>query len=266
MDIKKLAQEVGAVVAKTVQPLIDRIKALELRQPERGEKGDAGEAVQGPKGDKGEKGDQGELGPAGADGADGAAGVDGKDGADGKDGKDGVNGPDGAAGRDGLDGKDGMAGVDGKDGAQGEKGLDADVEAITAAVVAKYTDRFAAKWAEFELAKERLVHELAEKAIAKMPQAKDGIDGLGLDDARLDGRMLQLMRDGKVVKEFRLDFPVYKGVFGPSEQYEPDDMVTYGGNIWMAADVEALKSGAEPGTSPAWKLVVKKGRDGRNKT
>lgn len=287
MDLKKFVDLVADVVAKSISPFAKRLATVEARQPERGEQGEAGtKGVDGEKGVAGERGEPGLAGKDGRDGvdgkdgapgrdgdagergADGAAGKDGAPGRDGVDGKAGLDGAAGADGEDGLpgdrgaDGKDGAAGVDGKDGAAGRDGVDgkdgADGAALTVADVVDWLEANFAKWA---LAAERRVYDTAEKAVAAMPRAKDGVDGVRVEDFELVGRMLTLKHGDKVLKQVRLAFPVYHGVYEPDTTYDADDMVTFGGSVWVAGAETMSKPGTEG--SP-WKLAVKKGRDGRD--
>jgi len=121
-----IAPVIIGYVKTELTPILQRLTALEAREPLRGEKGEKGdpgesgkvgpagsEGAPGPRGERGEKGDPGERGERGLEGPQGIPGRDGRDGAQGLPGKDGLNGKDG---RDGIDGKDGAPGLDGKDG------------------------------------------------------------------------------------------------------------------------------------------------------
>lgn len=107
LDVTKFVGEVHDYISRALNPLADRIKALEARAP-----------VPGERGADGAPGKDGERGLPGADGRDGAPGKDGLDGKDGErglpgaDGKDGERGPPGENGKDGIDGKDGRDGKD----------------------------------------------------------------------------------------------------------------------------------------------------------
>jgi integrin beta 3 len=245
----------------------------------------------GTRGDDGTPGKDGAPGRDGVDGKDGlaaAAGVDGKDGipgergADGKDGAPGLDGKDGAAGRDGIDGKDGAAGergadgkdgvdgkegqpgrdaVDGKDGKEGAPGVDGK-SVVLEDVLSALDDKDEARFAKWALGVERRVYDAAEKAIAAMPVPKDGVDGLRVEDLQLVGRTLQLKSGDQVLKSIVLPMPVYRGVFDDGETYDVHDMVTFGGSVWVAVSGEGIRG--KPGTVDAWKLAVKKGRDGRD--
>jgi hypothetical protein len=288
-SIKKLMDSVFETLDSVLDPLVDRIGALEKRQPEPGEKGDAGEkgadgvGYQGNQGEPGVPGKDGRDGIDGKDGANGKDGVDGKDGATGKDGppgRDGIDGKDGLegnAGKDGVDGQqgargadgdDGAPGADGRDGAAGVNGIDGkdgkdgrdgmDGKSLTVADVGDWLEANFSKWA---LAAERRVYELGEKAVAAMPKPRDGVDGLSADDIEIVGRSMRLKRAGKVIKEATLDFPMWRGVYDDAETYEAHDMVTFGGSVWIATEGDRTKRPGFEGS--AWKLAVKKGRDGR---
>lgn len=215
-------------------------------------------------------GKDGIPGERGADGKEGAAGRDGVDGKDGAPGRDGVDGKDGAPGERGADGKDGSAGVDGKEGPPGRDAVDgkdgaAGVDGKSVAledVLSALDDKDEARFAKWALAVERRVYDAAEKAIAAMPVPKDGVDGLRVEDLQLVGRTLQLKSGDQVLKSIVLPMPVYRGVFDDGETYDVHDMVTFGGSVWVAVSGEGIRG--KPGTVDAWKLAVKKGRDGRD--
>lgn len=121
-----LAEHVKAIVTRETAKLLERIAALEAREPLRGEKGEPGlngkdgasgtdgkdgrDGIDGKDGTSGKDGEKGEPGEAGKEGQPGPPGRDGRDGQPGIAGKDGLNG------KDGADGKDGASGIDGKDG------------------------------------------------------------------------------------------------------------------------------------------------------
>jgi hypothetical protein len=51
----------------------------------------------------------------------------------------------------------------------------------------------------------------------------------------------------------------HKGVWD-DRQYKKGNVVTHQGSTWIARDDTSTK----PGTDPAWQLIVKRGRDGRD--
>lgn len=236
-----LALVVREHVGKVFGPLSARIKALEERAPIKG--------------------------------------IDGKDGANGKDGAsvtiDDVRplidehvrravaaipapakGADGLNGKDGRDGKDG---IDGKDGANGKDAAPVSEAAIADSVAARFERRFS----DLVLSWERQARDGIERALDKMPPPKDGRDGK--DAAPIESlEITQSERNvtiklGNVERTIKLHTILDRGVW-EQRAYETGDAVSYGGSLWIAQhDTEDA-----PGTSKAWRLAVKKGRDGRD--
>lgn len=54
---------------------------------------------------------------------------------------------------------------------------------------------------------------------------------------------------------------VYRNVFQPGEQYRRGEIATYDGCLWMAVE----DSADQPGTTPSWRMITKRGRDGRDR-
>ena len=111
----------------------------------------------------------------------------------------------------------------------------------------------------------RQARDTFEKAIDRMPIPKDGVNG---KDA-LPVESIDIVQGwprccysklGDTKHVIKLDTVIDRGVWREAE-YEKGDAVTYGGSLWIAQD-----SGAHgaPGTSKAWRLAVKKGRDGKD--
>lgn len=247
-------------------------------QGERGETGEIGPA--GPQGDQGIQGERGEAGPAGKD-ADMAevrailveivAGTIKELKAEMRSEikqmveaiprpKDGAPGP---------KGEQGEAGLPGAAGAQGEPG-----KSITIEDVQPILENMQAKWildfersarAEFQRYQDEAKAELI-KAIDSIPLPKDGRDGLGFEDMsveQLDERTLCLrFVRGDLTREFTVRIPGlhYREVYSISNKYLQDDVVTYGGSLWIAVKDDP---DGRPGDSKDWKLAVKKGRDGK---
>jgi hypothetical protein len=55
--------------------------------------------------------------------------------------------------------------------------------------------------------------------------------------------------------------PVYREVFRPGETYTAGDMVTWEGSTWMCRATTTTKPGEG---DKAWRLAVKRGRDGKD--
>jgi hypothetical protein len=95
-----------------------------------------------------------------------------------------------------------------------------------------------------------------------------GRDGFSLDDfdcQPVDERTIKLMfTRGETVHSYELAFPVpvYRHVFKEGETYARGDVVTWGGSSWHCEKETTEK----PGAGGDWVLMVKKGRDGKDKT
>lgn len=55
----------------------------------------------------------------------------------------------------------------------------------------------------------------------------------------------------------------YRGVWQRDAIYRHGDVTTYGGSAWHC-DLDSAH-GLQPGDGPGWKLMVKKGRDGKDR-
>ncbi len=268
--IQALLEGIAPVVKAEIGALRDRIVALEAMR-----------AI------AGEDGADGAPGRDGIDGKDGAPGIDGKDGAPGADGargEDGIGGLNGAPGRDGVDGKDAVldtlmiadairemkefenlvAGLivehlenspplRGPQGPQGEPGI-------------AVSGKDGAPGKDGENGRDG---RDGQPGVPGQPGAKgaDGQDGLGIDDYEVvledEGRheVRRWKRGEEVVREIRIRRSdiIYRGIWKP-EGYMGGDAVTYDGSIFIAKRDTSDK----PGTSDAWQLSVKRGRDGKD--
>lgn len=96
---------------------------------------------------------------------------------------------------------------------------------------------------------------------------RDGQDGLGFEDfsAEYDGdRTVTLhFSRGTVTKAFPFVLPIprYVGVFSGAQTYRVGEIVTWGGSTWHCQQPTSAKP---DDASPAWRLMVKRGRDGRD--
>lgn len=108
-----------------------------------------------------------------------------------------------------------------------------------------------------------MIERTIADCIKKLPPARDGADGLGFDDLDLedgdDGVFLAFSR-GDETKRFRLPVVADRGVYKALTTYHKGDGVTWGGSYWIARG----ETSAKPGLDEAWRLAVKKGRDGRD--
>lgn len=131
-------------------------------------------------------------------------------------------------------------------------------------VLEPITDRWALNF-------ERRMTDLLQRLADKVPvpvNGKDGKDGLGFDDFEetYDGRrtFTRTYRSGDRVKTYTYKVPmlIEAGIYERGKAYERGDCVTWGGSYWTAL-VDTIK---QPGdNNEDWRLVVRKGRDGRDK-
>ncbi len=190
--------------------------------------------------------------------------------ADGRDGQPGETGPAGERGIDGQSGETGPAGERGTDGKDGEPGRAPTPEEIATAVKA-YLEANPPAAGQTGPAGER-----GEKGMdgrdgrdglpgGAGANGKDGRDGFNLTDFEMsldeDGRTVVLKfasGDTAVERRVKLATVLDRGVYKAATEYEAGDAVSFGGNMWIAQGSTTDK----PGESKAWRLAVKKGRDG----
>lgn len=65
----------------------------------------------------------------------------------------------------------------------------------------------------------------------------------------------------EVVQKFALPIQIYKGVYRDDEAYDAHDNVTWAGSQWTSTKAENTD---KPGSSDAWTLCVKAGRNGKD--
>jgi integrin beta 3 len=96
---------------------------------------------------------------------------------------------------------------------------------------------------------------------------KDGVDGIGFDDmsaeVRDDGLWL-VWTKGEVIKEARVPSIMYRDVWNGDTGYKVGEVVTWGGNMWIAKTDGPVGKPDAAGGNKDWKLCAKKGRDGRD--
>jgi hypothetical protein len=235
-------RELGPLKAEN-ERLVERIAALEARQPEKGDAGERGmdgvspeaevvaeafrpiaatiiadavaEAVAAlPAPERGEKGDTGERGEKGSDGNDG---------------------------RDGADGKDG----------RGVKDL--------------LIDRTGALIATMDDGEMKSLGPVIGKDGDAGKDGRDGIDLTSFDAIVLDDdRTIELKfvsGEEERVASFKWPTILDRGVYKAGEVYDPGDAVSWGGSLWIAQKT----TDAKPDTPDSgWRLSVKRGRDGKD--
>jgi len=254
-----MAPAVKTLVTQAITGLEQRYEARLLALEQR-------QAIPGRDGRDGAPGTMGERGTAGEKGLDGNHGKDGAPGINGKDGIDGQIGPMGPQGEKGIDGAHGTNGADGAVGPAGPQGPQGD------------PGRDGKDGADGSVGPQGMPGErgLDGKDGAAGIHGKDGTNGRdGIDFTPSDLMSLALtgertltwtfQRDG-VSKTFDVSLPglpIYRDVYVEGKAYEPGDMVTWGGSVWMAKDPTVAKPNLSTTESRAWRLVVKAGKDGR---
>lgn len=89
----------------------------------------------------------------------------------------------------------------------------------------------------------------------------DKDDEIELADDMRTFTFRKIKSSGRVIeKSFKLPVVLYRGIFKAEEQYEIGDATTWDGSMWIAQRSTQEK----PGTSDAWRLSAKRGRDGRD--
>lgn len=157
--------------------------------------------------------------------------------------------------------KKGDPGEPGKPGADGRSPEPSDLEPIIAACMSRQVD----KWS---LDFERRAQDLFQRAIEKMPSAKDGRDAFQLEDLTVehdgDGLVTLSFVRGDLTRSFELRLPRFKdrGVFRDGESYRAGDGVTFAGSFFIAQ--KDNPQGKPEAANSEWRLAVKRGRDGKD--
>lgn len=119
---------------------------------------------------------------------------------------------------------------------------------------------------------ERRAADVFERAIDKIPRPHDGRDAAELDDIFLDlandGRTVTFgfkRADGSVVeRSVKLPTVQYRNVHEIGKDYEPGDVVAWDGSAWIREKSEGIGRPSTPNSG--WRLVAKRGRDGKDGT
>lgn len=226
----------AAQFVEWIETLQDELKQTSIadRQPEKGEKGEQGIA--------GIPGEPGPVGPAGPPGEPGAAGLP---------------GPLGPAGEPGLAGKD----ADPHEiAAILEPAIKSTLGSLVTKAVAEAVDeiptvkgepgRDGRDAADLGVLRNFITEQVAAHVVEMFRGALiRSIDG---------GRTLQVTLGG-VTHEIKTAIPLDTGVW-TQRAYAAGDGVTLGGS-WFVAQVDTE---AKPGASDDWRLMVKRGNDGRD--
>lgn len=120
----------------------------------------------------------------------------------------------------------------------------------------------AGKDADMALLQKQITDEVAR--IPKPKDGRDGFDGLGFEDLDVvvddEKCLFRWSRDGQT-KEATVPVVIDRGVYKPGVLYRKGAAVTAQGSLWIAQGDTRERPGDG---STAWRLAVKKGRDGRD--
>lgn len=126
--------------------------------------------------------------------------------------------------------------------------------------------------AQATLELERSGRAAIEREIDRMPKPVKGDPGA--DGSRFEGFHVEqsgrtvtmsMSFDGMVHQQsVHLDFPMELGVYQPGRCYQKSDIVTFAGSQFIATRDTTEKE--KPESSTAWRLIVKRGRDGKDFT
>lgn len=266
-DVQALASKmIGAVkshVAEALAPLLARLEDFDarLKAIPAGPRGEVGEP--GPRGETGEKGLPGERGEPGPRGEPGERGEVGERGAD------GPQGPQGAAGErgeSGVRGEAGPVGARGETGPAGDPGRDAaELDILPSIDEAKSYRR--GTWASHNGGLIRAARQtdavqdgaLLEAGWVVMVEGLAAVVVTQGEDPRALEVTCALTSGVKVAAPFRIPMVIDIGVWREGE-HEAGDHVSWDGSGWIAQRATTDK----PGTSDAWRLSTKRGRDGKD--
>jgi hypothetical protein len=143
-------------------------------------------------------------------------------------GKDGRDGKDGAPGKDGAKGEPGPAGKDGERGLPGERGADG----------------------------------LQGRDGNPGVPGERGLQGEHGADGAATREEIEAIVERRVARiQVRTFADVYQGVYEDGKLYTRGLLTTWGGSLWLSLADTRMK----PGENGEWRLVVKRGTDGRAK-
>jgi integrin beta 3 len=209
--------------------------------------------VEGPPGERGlqgERGEKGEPGDAGPPGEVGPAGESGAPGERGEKGADGLPGVPGERGPDGQDGRDAVA-LEILDGVDETRRYPRGTVVTFRGGLIRAFRRSDPLAPGVEL--ERAGWHVILNGIAEMAS-----------EVQNEREFVQrtVFTNGAVNEvRTRMAIPLYRGIWKKGVDYHAGDSVTYGGSSFIA---QRDTVDEEPEASDAWRLAVKRGRDGKN--
>jgi hypothetical protein len=245
IDPVEFGKQIAAIVKAANAPLLERIEALEKRQPEKGEPGPPGKDA-GPVDTKAIASEVlGQL--LGGENLDTLVDLHVTRAVEKYFAENPVQ-----HGKDGAPGKDGDRGPQGD---RGEKGADG------AGIADLLIDRDGNLTATFTDGRIKSLGMVIGKDGAP---GRDGKDGADFSDAELDWdgeRTLVIRGKGGEIRK-RLPVPIDRGYWREGMACEKGDVVTHDGNAWSALRDTKAKPCHE--NKEDWRLFARKGRDGRD--
>ncbi len=218
-----------------------------------GERGEKGESIQGERGLPGEsiKGDKGDVGPSGERGPAGERGEKGLDGAPGIKGDIGERGPIGEKGMDGQDGRDAL-----------------ELDILSSVDLSKsYAPRTFAQHNGGLIRSFRTTDAIVDGDVQKagwqviLAGGVQSFDIIQSENLRTFTFAVRLFNGELQARQFTLPVLIHRGVFQDGDDYEAGDAVSFAGSVWGCLRPTKSKPGDG---APDWKLIVKRGRDGKD--
>lgn len=136
-----------------------------------------------------------------------------------------------------------------------------DGKSVTVEDISVFMEAALAKWAlEFE----RRANDVMAKAIERIPEPKNGRDGVAMPTLEYDGKRTVTVKaaSGEVLQVNKLGVPIHVGFWKEGMALEQHDVVTHDGNAWRA--LRDTKAEPNLANKEDWILFVRKGRDGRD--
>lgn len=209
--------------------------------------GKDGESIIGPAGPQGEKGERGEsvIGERGLQGIAGPKGDPGES----------ITGPAGERGADGINGRDGK---DGRDALQIDilPAVD-ESKRFPRGTFARYQNGLIRSFRDTD----PLTGELEKSGWEVVVAGVAAVEVTQAADHRTVTVRSMLTGGTTADSEFFIPALIYREVFRDTEDYVPGDVVTYDGSAWHC---QTRGTKAKPGTSPDWRLMVKRGQSGKD--
>ena len=173
----------------------------------------------------------------------------------------------GAPGGHGADGREGKDGRDGRDGKDGEAGRDALAIDILPGIdeSKSYPRGTFAEHAADELC--AIATPIRSPTLAWMTGWDCVVESMNgrleaeetLDEGRTIKRTTHYTNGRELKREIKTSVILYRGVWREGE-FDQGDVVTWGGSAWHCQQ----KTTDKPGTSAAWRLMVKEGARGKD--